>query len=508
LSTVNDPSANDCPAQPAQPAQSARQPLRILFLSAEVAPFAKAGGLADVCGSLPQALAALGHDVRVVMPAFAPVEAALQAGKLGVRAHSIALQVPMGTGAIPAGVLHAVLPGSDVPIYFVAERQQFDRPFFYGYRDDPARFSFFSRAALDLAVAALGWRPDVVHAHDWHLAPAITWLATAGQQDARYAALPTVYTIHNLRHQGTAPWQVFEFLGLLTHGLAEERFGEVNFMARGIFHATMITTVSPTYAREIMTYEGGSGLDKLLRHRHFDVHGILNGLDCETWNPRKDRHLAAAFDAEMLENRRHNKRALQARAGLAQRDDVPLAAMITRLDNQKGLDITGHVLHLLMNGYAGEAQCIVLGAGAAHYEAMLRHLAGYHHGRMTAFIGYDAELAPLIYGGSDVFLMPSLFEPCGLGQMMAMRYGCVPVVRATGGLADTVRPNVTGFTFTNYSADDFWNSLQEALYIWRNDPESWRALQRQGMASDFSWETSARAYQQVYEWAIARVRGR
>jgi starch synthase len=278
-------------------------------------------------------------------------------------------------------------------------------------------------------------------------------------------------------------------------------------MARGIFHATMISTVSPTYAREIMTYEGGSGLDKLLRHRHLDVHGILNGLDCETWNPRTDRHLAASFDAETLDGRRANKRALQARAGLAQRDDLPLVAMITRLDNQKGLDITGHVLHLLMNGYAGEAQCIVLGSGAAHYEAMLRHLAGYHQGKMTAFIGYDAELAPLIYGGSDIFLMPSLFEPCGLGQMMAMRYGSVPVVRATGGLADTVRPGVTGFTFTYYSADDFWNSLQEALYVWRNDPESWRALQRHGMNSDFSWETSARAYQQVYEWAIARVRG-
>jgi starch synthase len=484
------------------------RPLKVLFLSAEVAPFAKAGGLADVCGSLPKALAILGHEVRVVMPAYGPVEAALPAGTHGIRPHPVTLQVPMGTGPVPAGVLEATLPGSAVPIYFIAERHRFGaRPFFYGYGDDAQRFAFFSRAVLDLVIAALGWRPDVIHAHDWHTAPAVTWLATAGQCDARYAGLPTVYTIHNLMHQGTAPWDIFQYLGLLTHGLANERYGEVNFMARGIYHATMVSTVSPTYAREIMTREGGGGLDGLLRHRHLDVHGILNGLDYEVWNPATDRHLAATFDAATLDRRLANKRALQARAGLPQRDDVPLVAMVTRLDGQKGLDITGHVLHLLMNDNAGEAQCVVLGAGAAHYEGMLRHLAGYHRGKMTAFLGYDAGLAPLLYGGSDLFLMPSLFEPCGLGQLIAMRYGSVPVVRATGGLADTVRAGVTGFTFANYSADDFWNALREALHIYRVDPESWRAMQRKGMTGDYSWETSARAYQQVYEWAIARVRG-
>jgi len=484
------------------------QPLKILFLSAEVAPFAKAGGLADVCGSLPKALAALGHDVRVAMPAYMPVEAAFRAREHGLQAHPVKLQVPMGTSLVPAGVLEATLPGSSVPIYFIAERHRFgDRPFFYGYTDDPYRFAFFSRAALDLTIAALDWRPDVVHAHDWHTAPAVTWLATTGQHDGRYANLPTVYTVHNLMHQGTAPWNVFQYLGLLANGLREERPGQVNFMARGIYHATMITTVSPTYAREIMTYEGGCGLDGLLRHRHFDVHGILNGLDYEIWNPATDPHLASPFDAGTLDKRLDNKRALQARAGLPVRDDVPLVAMVTRLDWQKGLDITGHVLHLLMNGHAGEAQCIVLGAGAAAYEGMLRHLAGYHQGRMTAFVGYDAELAPLLYGGSDIFLMPSLFEPCGLGQLIAMRYGAVPVVRATGGLADTVRAGVTGFTFGSYSADDFWNALREALYIYRVDRESWRAMQQKGMASDYSWETSARAYQQVYAWALARIRG-
>jgi starch synthase len=484
------------------------QPLKVLLLSAEVAPFAKAGGLADVCGSLPKALAALGHDVRVVMPAYSPIEWALHDGRNGVRTHPVTLQVPMGTGAVSAGTLEAKLPGSKVPVYFVAERHRFgDRPFFYGYGDDAFRFAFFGRAALDLTVAALGWRPDVVHAHDWHAAPAVAWLATAGQADPRYAALPTVYTIHNLSHQGTAPWQVLDYLGVMTHGLADEHYGEVNFMARGIYHATMITTVSPTYAREVMTWDGGSGLDGLLRYRHFDVHGILNGLDTDVWSPRTDRHLAATFDADTLERRAANKRALQARAGLPQRDDIPVVGMVTRLDRQKGLDITGHVLHLLMNNHAGEAQCVVLGSGAPHYEDMLRHIAGYHREKMAAFTRYDPDLAPLIYGGSDLFLMPSLFEPCGLGQLIAMRYGSLPVVRATGGLSDTVRAGVTGFTFSGYSSDDFWHALREALHIYRVDPEGWRAMQRKGMTGDYSWETSARAYQQVYEWAVARVRG-
>jgi starch synthase len=484
------------------------QPLKILFLSAEVAPFAKAGGLADVCGSLPKALAVLGHDVRVVMPGYGSVESALAADKLGIRSLPLLLRVPLGRELVPAGALEATLPGSTVPIYFIAERKRFgDRPFLYGYPDDPYRFGFFSRAALDLLVAAIGWRPDVVHAHDWHTAAAVAWLGTAGQYDPRYASLPTVYTIHNLMHQGHARWDVFDYLGIRTPRLVEERPGEVNFMARGIYHATMISTVSPTYAREILTREGGFGLDPLLRYRSFDVHGILNGIDYEVWNPATDRHLAAPFTAESLPQRLLNKRALQRRAGLPERDDVPLVAMVTRLDAQKGLDLTGHVLHLLLNGQAGEAQCVVLGAGVPQYEGMLRHLAGHHNQRMTAFIGYDAELAPLLYGGSDLFLMPSRFEPCGLSQLIAMRYGSVPLVRATGGLADTVRPGVTGFTFVHYSAEDCWNAMREALHIYRVDPDSWRAIQRHGMTSDFSWESSAVAYQQVYEWAIARVRG-
>jgi starch synthase len=480
--------------------------MRILILAAEATPFAKTGGLADVAGSLPKALAALGHDVRVAMPAYAAIEHGLTTRRWNLSVDPTLLRVPAGGGLIPAGVLHATLPGSDVPVYFIAERHLFNRPELYGYPDDAYRFAFFSRAALELVIGAMGWRPDIVSVHDWHATPAIAWLATTGGADERYRDLPTVLTIHNLAHQGRASRQVLDYLGIDSPRLIEEGPDEVNFMARGIFHATMITTVSPTYAGEILTPQYGERLDALLRYRHFDVHGILNGLDDDIWNPSTDSHLAAPFEADALEARGANKRALQQRLGLPE-VDVPLVAMVTRLDAQKGVDITGHVVHLLLNATAGEAQFVILGSGAAEYEDMFRHLAGYHRDKMAAVLRYDAALAPLVYAGSDIFLMPSRFEPCGLGQMIAMRYGSVPVVRATGGLVDTVREGHSGFLFSEYSVDAFWGALSRALGLYHADPARWRALQQGGMAADFTWTTSARGYQQVFDWAVSRVRG-
>jgi starch synthase len=278
-------------------------------------------------------------------------------------------------------------------------------------------------------------------------------------------------------------------------------------MARGIYHATLVNTVSPTYAREIMTPEGGAGMDKLLRHRSFDVHGILNGLDYVEWNPQTDERLAQPFDIDHLDQRLANKRALQARAGLPEIDDVPLVAMVTRLDWQKGLDITGEVVHRLLNGFAGEAQFVVLGTGAPEYEQMFAQITSYHRVRSHAFLTYAADLAPLIYGGSDLFLMPSRFEPCGLGQMIAMRYGSVPSRAGHRQPGRHCADGVTGFTFYQYGADDFWRTLERAIYIYRNDRVIWPAIQRNGMQADFSWARSASGYQQLYEWAIARVRG-
>src|SRR5262245_15800895 len=480
-------------------------PLKVLYLSAEVAPFAKTGGLGDVGGALPKALAKLGHDVRVAMPAYGPIEARAREGVNGIRPMPGQLQVPMGVGPIEAGVLEGKLPGSEVPVYFLAERYLLDRPQIYGYPDDPWRFAFFSRAALDLP-PALAWWPDIVHANDWHAAPAIMWLAGPGSRDERYRTIPTIYTIHNLVHQGMSPWALAGYLGVDATRMTEERYGEINFMARGILHATMISTVSPTYAREILTPQGGAGIDGVLRHRQFDVHGILNGLDTELWDPATDPHLKRTFGAAALAKRIENKRELQSRAGLPP-SDAPLVAMVTRLDAQKGIDITGHVVHRLLNNEAGEAQFVLLGSGANAYEDMFRRLASYHRRKMAAFLTYAPELAPLIYGASDVFLMPSLFEPCGLSQMIAMRYGSVPVVRATGGLADTVQDGVSGFTFLDYSPDAFWGAVARALGVYSGDKKAWTAMQRAGMAQNFSWERSARGYVQLYEWALARQRG-
>jgi starch synthase len=480
--------------------------LRILFITAEAAPFAKTGGLGDVAGALPKALASLGHEVRVVMPAYASIERALQEGRWGLRAAGPTLRVPI-LGGLPAGMMETVLPGSAVPVHFIAERHLFERADLYGYADDPYRFAFFSRAALQLAIEIRDWRPDVVHAHDWHAAPAILWLATGGALDPRYRALPTVFTIHNLLHQGRTSTDILRYLAISGPQPWEEGPGEVNLMARAIYHATMINTVSPTYAAEIMTRDGGMGLDGLLRYRHFDVHGIVNGLDTDVWDPARDRSLAATYDADSLERRGDNKRALQSRLGLPVRPDVPLVAMVSRLDVQKGVDLAAAAAARLPGASADAAQFAVLGSGAAEYEGEFRRLAAAHPDRMAAVLTYDPSLAPLMYAGSDIFVMPSRFEPCGLGQLIAMRYGSVPVVRATGGLADTVEDGETGFTFGPYDVDAFWSALQRAIAAYRQAPDGWREMQRRGMARDFSWAPSARGYQQLYEWAIARVRG-
>ncbi len=482
-------------------------PTRVLFLAAEVAPFAKTGGLADVAGALPKSLHAAGYDVRVVMPAYQSIEHAYHYGNpQNLLALPGQLRVPVESRLVPTGVYQGLLPGSQVPVYFIAEWNLFGRPRIYGYGDDAYRFAFFSRAAYELAMA-LDWRPEIVHAHDWHAAPAIAWLATAGQGFAHFHNVPSLFTIHNLAHQGQSDWKIFNYLGMQSFSLAQEAHGEVNFMARGIHHATLINTVSPTYAREITTAEMGAGLDGLLRSRSFDLHGILNGIDYSVWSPEEDTALVQNYDIDTLDEKVLNKRDLQARLGLPVRDDVPLVAMVTRLDWQKGLDITGHVIHLLLNNVAGEAQFVILGTGTPQYEQMLARLAAYHRQKMAALLQYDALEAQRIYAASDIFLMPSLFEPCGLGQLIALRYGSVPVVRATGGLEDTIEDGITGFKFYEYEAGACWGALRRALDIFNNDRSQWRAIQQNGMRADFSWERSAEGYRQLYEWAGARNRG-
>ena len=317
--------------------------------------------------------------------------------------------------------------------------------------------------------------------------------------------MPTVFTIHNLAIQGNTNWHIFDYLGIQTHALAEEPFGEVNLMARGIYHATMVNTVSPTYALEIMSKEGGAGMDGLLRHRAYDLHGILNGIDYDIWNPATDPNLPVPFTAATLDERIGNRHALQKRLGLPQRDDIPLVAMVSRLTWQKGLDLMGHVIHMLMNGFSGEAQFVLLGTGDYQYENMFATLAGYHPDKMKAVLAYEADLAPLIYAGSDMFLMPSLFEPCGLGQLIAMRYGSVPLVRHTGGLADTVREPQTGFVFHEFQRRRFLACLAACYLRLQYGQTALAANPGNRYELRFFLGTVCGGYEQLYQWAIART---
>ena len=472
--------------------------MQIMFISAEVDPFAKTGGLGDVAGSLPKALKQMGHDVRVVMPAYAAIERGEFAG---VQPMEGSLGVPIRNKVLPAGVFESRLPNSDVPVYFVGELNLFNRERVYGYDDDAYRFAFFSRAAFEL-MHALEWYPEILHANDWHACPAIFWLKTAGQADPRLRHIKALLTIHNLGHQGTVGWDITNYLSIQTHSLVEESYGTINLMARGIYHADAINTVSPTYAREIMTAEGGWGLDGLLRHRSNRVFGIVNGIDIEEWNPATDDRLPHHFDAYSADKRIAVRHALQDFLGLPRWDNVPLVALISRLDYQKGLDITGEVVWRLMEKWAGEAQFVVLGTGAAEYEEMFRQLQNQYGHKMRAILKYNAGLAPLIYGGSDIFLMPSRFEPCGLSQILSMRYGCLPVVRATGGLVDTVDEGETGFKFYDYSVDAFWDALARAIYVYNTDKNRWNWMQHTAMMRNFSWDRSARTYVDLYQFLV------
>ncbi|MFT7584770.1 MAG: starch synthase [Cellvibrionaceae bacterium] len=473
--------------------------MKILFISAEVYPFAKRGGLADVVGSLPKELEKMGHEVRIVMPAYGMIEQGYADGSLDIRPMALELNVQVEGKFIETGVFIGELPGTKIEVYFIANEMLLGRDEIYGYDDDAYRFAFFSKASLQFMVESLVWQPDVLHAHDWHIAPAVTWLATAGQADPRYKDIKSLFTIHNLAHHGKASWHIFSYLQLHSHSLTEEAYDEVNFMARGIFHATKINTVSPTYADEIMTQAGGTGLDGLLRYRKSDVSGILNGLDTVVWNPAKDQNLVARYSAGKLHPRKKNKAKLQEMLGLEVNPDIPLMAMISRLDYQKGLDLMGEVVYRLLEGECGPVQIVLLGSGQPEYEEMFRQFAQSYPDNMAAVFAYRADLAPLIYAGSDMFLMPSLFEPCGLGQLISMRYGSIPVVRATGGLADTVTDEETGFVFDDYATDSFWRAVQRATYTFNLDKAKWTKMQKNGMRQDFSWVSSAMQYVALYE---------
>lgn len=474
------------------------QALKILFLAAECAPFYKVGGLADVIGSLPAALRALGHDVRVAIPRYKSIDGV----KYGL--HHIDGPFTAYAGREPrrTEILRSDFNGG--PTYFVWDERFFNRPMVYGQPDEVMAFVFFVRAVLEY-LRASDWLPDVVHAHDWHTALAPLWLNLVGRRDPRFAGIASVYTIHNLAYQGVTGDAIWAFAGLPdrhTH-LACERPGSVNWMARGIAHADAVSTVSRRYAREILKPDYGMGLDALLRERRARLSGILNGLDLQAWDPAQDAALAARFDADTVEQRVRNKRAVQRALDLPA-DDAPLIAMVTRLTEQKGLDI---LLAAADDLLARDVQLAILGMGDSKYAEALRALAERHPDRFGLAERQDDDLARLLYGGSDMFLMPSRFEPGGLAQIIAMRYGSIPIVRATGGLADTVVDAVrspakgTGFTFRPYSAKALLGAVDRALKAYHAE-RRWHAIQARAMSIDAAWDRSARQYDRLYRTAI------
>lgn len=476
------------------------RPLKILFLAAEAVPFAKVGGLADVAGSLPQAIRALGHDVRLMMPRYGTIRSnQFHFEKIGEP-----FPVPVGPGQEHVHLIGSTLDG-EVPIYLIWNESYFSsRDRVYGFEDDAQRFTVFGHASL-AALRLLDWRPDVVHANDWHTGIVPAWLDTAGRREAFYRDMATLFTIHNLAYQGIAGRLILTFAQMeYVQHLSVEQPGTVNWMAQGIAHADLINTVSKQYAQEILAPEMGMGLAPLLKERQDRLFGVLNGIDYEQWNPAADDGVPHRFDVATLDRRVANKTALQQQARLPVRPETPLVGMVSRLDRVKGMDLMEPVLEWLLGG---DAQFVLLGTGQPEYHDMFERVQARFPDNMRAFLKFDDVLARRIYAGADIFLMPSAVEPCGLGQMIAMRYGCVPVVRATGGLADTVvdyaagRGLGTGFAFTDYTSEACQDALGRALTVYQ-DKKAWRRLQQRGMESDFSWAASAQEYIRLYRRAL------
>ena len=473
--------------------------VRILMLAAECAPLAKVGGLADVVGSLPKALEKLGHEVRVAIPGYGAIDWALYSPKSRTR-----FPVYTTWGAPVAevwetavdGIPHFLITGPPIP----RERWIYGR----SIEEDGPKFVFFSLAAL-WSSEALSWKPDVVHAHDSHTGAAVWWLGTEGRDNPFFHDVASVFTIHNLPYAAQGAGRVLGEYKLRRSDatLALSPSYRDSLMGLGILAADWLSTVSPTYAREILSPEGGHGLDGVLRARADRLAGILNGIDTESWNPRIDPELIANFEAATLPRRARNKTELQREAGLENDPRMPLLAVVSRLVKEKGYDFAAPAIRRWLDR---GGQFVLLGTGDPALEHEYAQFELRYPHRASVRLRFDARYARRIYGGADAILLPSRYEPCGLAQMIAMRYGCVPVARRTGGLADTVTdagdPGGTGLMFDEFHAWALWDALDRALKVYAH-PAKWAELQRNGMARDFSWSRSAAEYAAVYAHAVA-----
>ena len=474
--------------------------MNAVHVSSEVVPFSKTGGLADVAGALPDALASDGLDVVVVSPFYPSVS---EAGF----APSPVLSFPVRVGGVTSTVRLLSLSRNGVRHLFVDEPHCFDRPGLYGeahgdFPDNPERFILFCLAALS-GLARLRLRPDVIHCHDWQAALVPLFLKERFTGEPVLNGVKSVLTIHNLGYQGNFASDKFNLLEVpkrLFTPEGVEFFGSVNFLKAGIVFADKLTTVSPTYAREIQTEELGFGLDGVLRSRGQELIGILNGIDTETWNPATDRNLARTFDARSLEGKQKNKARLAAELGLSG-DASPLFGCVTRLAEQKGIDKIISVIPELVSAGAGLA---LLGTGEAGYERQLKRLHDLHPGSVSVTVGFSEQMAHRIYAGSDFFLMPSEYEPCGLGQMISLRYGTLPIASRTGGLADSIvdleehPASGTGFLFARGSRQEFIAKAMRAISVY-GDRETLARARNRAMTTDFSWATRCKDYVRLYE---------
>ncbi|HEY4613811.1 MAG TPA: glycogen synthase GlgA [Bacteroidota bacterium] len=487
------------------------KPYNILFASSEVDPFAKTGGLADVCSTLPKAIKELGHEIRIMMPRYRFIS------ERKFRLHDIIrlkeIPIPVGDDHQTANVKSSFITNlkDKIQVYFLDNENYFAREGLYqnpkakeDYKDNDERFMFFCRGVLE-TLKRLGWQPDIIHCNDWQTGLIPAYLKTLYAHDPFFKNVKTVFTIHNMAYQGAFPPESFRKSGLPAEIFKPdgvEAYGKFNFLKTALYYSDVITTVSEKYAEEICSSdELGVGLNGLLTHRKKNLFGILNGIDYTLWDPASDQHIYRKYDAKSIEAKVDNKRALANRFNLPYKESTPVIGAISRLVDQKGFEL---VLEILDDMMKLDVQFVLLGSGEKHLEKKFETVQKKYGDRMGVFFGLDEELAHLIEAGSDMFLMPSKYEPCGLNQMYSMRYGTVPIVRATGGLDDTVddvgtNGKGTGFKFLKYDAKELFKAVQRAVKTYQHQPDEWKKLMRNGMAKDFSWEHSAKKYVNLYK---------
>jgi len=486
--------------------------MKVLIAASEIVPFAKTGGLADVAGAMGGALERLGVNVSLIMPFYKRVKE----GDFDIRDTGARVAAPIRDREVEGRIFKGSLPDTEVPVFFIANDDYYDRDELYGssegdYEDNCERFVFFSRAILE-AVKELNLAIDVIHCNDWHTGLVPVYLKTLYKQDGKLAGISSLYTIHNLAYQGAfwhwdmpvtgLSWDLFNYKEL-------EFFGKINLMKGGLVFADLISTVSKTYAREIQMPEMGCGLEGVLAWRSSDLFGIVNGIDYNLWSPERDKLIAANYSAEDLSGKKRCKADLQKISDLPVRNEVPLIGMVSRLDNQKGLDLIARNIDELMRI---DLQFVLLGTGLKQYHRLFEAIARKYPGRTGIHLKFDNVLAHKIEAGADMFLMPSRFEPCGLNQLYSLKYGTVPVARKTGGLADTIvdcdernlkKGSATGFLFTDYDAREFLSAIKRALRSYQNK-EKWNRLMLTGMSQDWSWDRSAKEYLKLYKRTIEK----